>query len=112
MLDQILGSKTALKLFLHLFHYGETYPRAISKDFNISVSQVQAQLDRFENAGILVSKMVGRTRLYLFNKKSAITKPFEEIVKITYETLSLDEKEKIFATRRRPRRKGKPVIKK
>ena len=36
MLDQILGSKTAQKIFLRLFHYGETDSSAVAKDFRIS----------------------------------------------------------------------------
>lgn len=66
MLDKILGSKTAQKIFLHLFHYGETYPSAVAKDFQISLGQVQRQFDRFEEAGIIISKLSGRTRIYQF----------------------------------------------
>lgn len=110
MLDKILGSKTAQKIFLHLYHYGESYPSAVAKDFKISLGQVQRQFDRFEDTGIIISKLSGRTRIYQFNKKQAIVKPFIEIIKRVYESIPLDEKEILFATRRRPRRKGKPVI--
>ncbi|MGZ3809435.1 MAG: hypothetical protein ACXVCE_15230, partial [Bacteriovorax sp.] len=68
--------------------------------------------ERFEEAGILVSKLVGKTRVYLFNQKSPATKPFMDLIKVYYDGLSLEDKEKIFATRRRPRRPGKPVIRK
>ncbi len=111
MLDKILGSKTAQKIFLHLFHYGETYPSAVAKDFQISLGQVQRQFDRFEEAGIIISKLSGRTRVYQFNKKQgAVVKPFMELVKVFYDSIPLKEKEKIFHVRRRPRRRGKPVI--
>lgn len=113
MLDKILGSKTAQKIFLHLFHYGETYPSAVAKDFQISLGQVQRQFDRFEEAGIIISKLSGRTRVYQFNKKQgAVVKPFMELVKVFYDSIPLKEKEKIFHVRRRPRRRGKPVISK
>lgn len=113
MLDKILGSKTAQKIFLHLYHYGETYPSAVAKDFNITLGQVQRQFDRFEDAGILISKLSGRTRIYQFNKKQGGTvKPFIELVKVLYDSISIKEKEEIFQTRRRPRRRGKPVINK
>lgn len=110
MLDKILGSKTAQKIFLHLYHYGETYPSAVSKDFKISLGQVQRQFDRFEEAGILVSKLSGRTRIYQFNRKQGIVKPFVEIIKRVYDSIPLKEKEELFSIRRRPRRRGKPVI--
>lgn len=111
MLEQLLGSKTADRIFLHLFHYGESYPSAVSKDFAISLSQVQRQFDRLENTGLLISKLSGKTRIYTFNPKSPFAKPFREIVRIAYETIPLAERTKLFAERRRPRRRGKPVIK-
>lgn len=112
MLEKILGSDTAMKIMLHLIHYGEIYPSAVAKDYEISLSAVQKQFERFEEAGILVSKLVGKTRIYLFNKKSPTVKPFIDLIKVYYDGLSLEDKEKIFAARRRPRRPGKPVIKK
>ena len=112
MLEKILGSDTAMKIMLHLIHYGEIYPSAVAKDYEISLSAVQKQFERFEEAGILVSKLIGKTRIYLFNKKSPTVKPFIDLIKVYYDGLSLEDKEKIFATRRRPRRPGKPVIKK
>ena len=110
MLDKLLGSETAAKIMLHLCHYGEIYPSAVARDYQMSLSAVQKQFLRFEDAGILVSKLVGKTRVYLFNMKSPVTKPFVELVRVYYEGLSLPDKEKIFAVRRRPRRPGKPVI--
>lgn len=112
MLDKILGSETAMKIMLHLIHYGEIYPSAVAKDYQISLSGVQKQFQRFEDAGILVSKLVGKSRVYLFNKKSPAVKPFMDLIKIYYDGLSLEDKEMIFASRRRPRRPGKPVIRK
>lgn len=112
MLEKILGSDTAMKIMLHLIHYGEIYPSAVAKDYRISLSAVQKQFERFEEAGVLVSKLVGKTRVYFFNRKSPVTKPFMDLVKVYYESLSLEDKENIFAERRRPRRPGKPVLKK
>ena len=111
MLDKILGSKTAQKIFLHLYHHGESYPSAVARDFKISLGQVQRQFDRFEDAGVLVSKLVGKTRIYQFNKKQgAILKPFIELIEVIYDSIPLKEKELLFSVRRRPRRKGKPVL--
>jgi len=112
MLDKILGSETAMKIMLHLVHYGEIYPTAVAKDYEISLSGVQKQFQRFEDAGILVSKLVGKSRVYFFNKKFPAVKPFIELVKVYYTGLSLEDKEVLFGTRRRPRRFGKPVLRK
>jgi DNA-binding transcriptional ArsR family regulator len=110
MLEQILGSKTAEKIFLHLYHYGESYPSGVAKDFKISLSQVQRQFERFENAGILISKLSGKTRVYQFNQRYPLTSDFIAMVRKIYDSLSLDEKESLFSTRRAPRRAGKPIL--
>lgn len=111
MLDKILGSEIAMKIMLHLAHYKEIYPSAVAKDYKITLSAVQKQFARFEDAGILVSKLVGNTRVYMFNKKSKVAKTFCELVNLYYDGLSSADKEKLFSARRRPRRPGKPVIK-
>lgn len=111
MLDVILGSKTAELVFLHLYHYSESYPTAVAKDMKLSLGQVQRQFERFENAGLLISKLMGRTRVYMFNGKSPWANKIKELVAILYDSIPLEEKEKLFHERRRPRRKGKPVIK-
>jgi len=110
MLDKILGSEVAMKIMLHLIHYGEVYPTAVAKDYQLSLSGVQKQFQRFENAGILVSKLVGKSRVYFFNKKFPAVKPFIDLIKVYYDGLSLEDRQKLFATRRRPRRPGKPII--
>ena len=110
MLDKILGSEIAMKIMLHLMHYQEIHPSAVAKDYHISLSAVQKQFARFEDAGILVSKLVGRTRVYFFNRKMPTTRPFMELVSIYYNSLSISDKQQLFRVRRRPRRPGKPVI--
>jgi DNA-binding transcriptional ArsR family regulator len=110
MLDKILGSDIAMKIMLHLVHYEEIYPSAVAKDYELTLSAVQKQFARFEEAGVLVSKLVGRTRVYMFNKKSKAVIKFYELVKVYYDGLSVKDKEKIFSERRRPRRPGKPVL--
>jgi hypothetical protein len=111
MLSAILGSATAEKVLLHVFHHGESYGSAVAKDFKLSLGQVQRQFDRLEVTGLLISKLTGKTRIYKFNQKSAYYKPFLEIVRITYESIPLTERQNIFSERRRARRKGKPIIK-
>ncbi|MFP5459711.1 MAG: winged helix-turn-helix domain-containing protein [Bacteriovoracia bacterium] len=111
MLDVILGNQTAAKIMLYLFHYGELYANGIARDFSITLSQVQKQLDRFEAAGILVSKKTGTVRIYQFNPKLGAVKKLRELIEVFYEAIPLQEREKLFAERRRPRRRGKPVLK-
>ncbi|OFZ81806.1 MAG: hypothetical protein A2583_11065 [Bdellovibrionales bacterium RIFOXYD1_FULL_53_11] len=94
---------------VHLFHYGQIHARGLAGDYDSSVDPFLRQLNRLEAAGILVSKTAGRTRLYQFNPKSPFVIPIRKIIEIVYESIPISEREKIFRTRRRPRRKGKPV---
>jgi|SRR6185312_1216419 len=109
MLEGIFGNKTAEKVLLHIFHYGESHGSGIAKDFGIALNPVIQQLNRFEVSGVLVSKEAGRSRVYSFNPKSALAKPVKDLIEITYESIPLSERTKLFGARRRPRRKGKPV---
>ncbi len=108
MLEGIFGNKTAEKVLLHIFHYGESHASGIAKDFEMAVNPVIQQLNRFETAGVLVSKEAGRSRVYQFNSKSPFAKPIRDIIELAYEGIPLSERQKLFETRRRPRRKGKP----
>jgi len=110
MLKYIFGNATAEKVLLHIYHYGSIHSAAIAEDYGISATPIANQLERFEKSGILVSKTIGRSRVYSFNLKSPFVKPIKELLKIAYESIPLKEREIIFKTRRRPRQKGKPVI--
>jgi len=110
MLEGIFGNKTAEKVLLHVFHYSEIHASAIADDYQMALNPVIGQLTRFENAGILVSKEMGRTRVYSFNPKSPFVRPVKELIRIVYDNIPLKERELLFGVRRRPRRKGKPVL--
>lgn len=110
MLETILGNETASKLMLYLVHYGEAYANGVARDMGITLSQVQKQLDKFEEGGVLVSKKMGNVRIYKFNPKLGVVKKFIEMIEAFYEAIPLEHREEMFEVRRRPRRKGKPVL--
>ncbi|MBP7845798.1 MAG: winged helix-turn-helix transcriptional regulator [Proteobacteria bacterium] len=112
MIEAIFGNKTAARVMLYLFHYGEAYANGLARDMEITLSQVQKQLDKFENAGVLVSKKVGTVRIYAFNPKLGVVKKLKDLIREFYEAIPLEQRQVMFSERRRPRRKGKPVIKK
>ena len=107
-LRDLFGGRAAEATLLHLYHYGESYGRAISSDFGISLDSVQRQLEKFENAGILVSKRQGRTLLFSWNPKSGLTQAMKQLVATVYERIPLEKRPEVFPARRRPRRKDKP----
>ena len=109
MLEGIFGNRTAGRVLLHIYHYGEIHASAIAADYRVALNPIRQQLDRFEEAGLIVSKQIGRSRLYRLNPKSPFEKPVQEKLRITNESIPLSERQKLFAARRRPRRKAKPV---
>jgi predicted ArsR family transcriptional regulator len=107
-LETLLG-RTVARLLLYLVHYGEAYATGAAKDLCIAQSAVQRQLEKLEAEGFLVSKLAGRTRLYRFNPKGPATSKLKELVGVFYRGMQSKERERFFPTRRRPRRRGKPV---
>lgn len=110
LLADLLGSRAAEAVLLHLFHYGESYGRAVSADFGISLDAVQKQLEKLAGLGILLSKWQGRTLIYTWNPKSRAATRLKDLVAVAYEGISPEISELKFATRRRHRAKDKPII--
>jgi DNA-binding transcriptional ArsR family regulator len=109
-LETLFGNRTAAKVMLYLFHHGEAYATGAAKDLGVALSPVQRQLDKFEASGLLVSRRVGNTRLYAFNPKLPVTRRLKDLIEVFHEAMSIEERERLFPVRRRPRRRGKPVL--
>ena len=56
MLEGIFGNKSAERVLLHVLHCGEIHASAIAQDYEMALNPIKSQLDRFERAGVLVSK--------------------------------------------------------
>ena len=110
VLGDVLGSRAAEAVLLHVYHYGESYGRAVSSDFGLTLYPIQRQLDKFEKAGVLVRKTHGRTVVFTWNAKSRFAKRMKDLVEVVYEGMPLEEREARFSVRRRPRSKDKPII--
>jgi DNA-binding transcriptional ArsR family regulator len=109
MLEGLFGNATAEKVLLYLEHFEEGYARRIANDFDgMAVSQIQRQLERFEAAGLLVSRLEGRTRLFTWNPRYAFLDEVRSLLRKALVALPEAERRRYFATRRRPRRTGKP----
>jgi DNA-binding transcriptional ArsR family regulator len=110
MLEALFGNATAEKVLLYLERYEEGYATAIADTFgNVSLNMVQRQLARFERAGLLVSALKGRTRLYHWNPRYPFLKEVRALLAKALRALPRDERSRYFSQRRRPRRGGKPL---
>lgn len=106
-LEKLVGSAAAERVLLYIFNYDEGYAAGIAQTFGLSHSQVQKQLDKFEQDGILVQQPKGRTRIYTWNPRWPLRRPLQDLLKEALFLLPEDIKAQYFHERRRPRRKGK-----
>ncbi len=80
VLESVLGSRSAALVLLFLENYGEGHASRISKTFDVSVMGVQRQLKRLEESGVLVSRMVGSSRIFTFNERNPTVKNLRNFV--------------------------------
>ncbi len=109
MLKAILGNKTAQLLMLRLLKDREVYAGALAKDYGIGIKSLQNQLEKFEDANLLVSRKVGNIRFYSFNPQSSYVEPLKTLIEVEYNALSDSDKDFVYPRRKRPRRKNKPI---
>jgi predicted ArsR family transcriptional regulator len=108
-LEALFGNRTATGVLLFLANYGSGHASRIAKTYDTSVSMVQKQLRRLEAAGILVSRSVGRTRVFEFNPRNPTVKRLKSFLEAELEALPDALTEAYFRQRQRPRRSGKPL---
>lgn len=109
MLEVIFGNKTAQLIFLRLYKEDQVSAGLLAKDFKKSPSVFQNQLEKFENAGLLVSKKIGTVRLFSFNPQSSYVEAIKKLIDVEYQKLGPEGMEYIFK-RNRPRKRGKEIV--
>jgi hypothetical protein len=109
-LEVLFGGKAAAKVLLFIENYGDGYASRIAKTFDMPLSEVQKQLRKFEQAGILVSRMVGNSRIYTWNPRDPALEGLQELLRQTLEQgIPARTLQKYYRQRQRPRRQGKAV---
>jgi DNA-binding transcriptional ArsR family regulator len=109
MLEAIVGSAAAEKVLLYLQNYEQAYGREIATTFDLAQSQVQKQLVKLESGGVLVSRRIGRTRLYQWNPRNPLVPALRALLGSALESLPLADQQRFFRQRTRPRRSGKAL---
>ena len=110
MLELLFGNRNVEKILFFLLRNGQCYASQLRKSFNGPLDPIQKALLKLEKAGILVSFLQGRTRLFEFNPRWPFLDEFRTFLERAYKALPA----KIQASyepkgRRRPRRSGKPI---
>lgn len=109
MLEGILGGRNAARVLLYLQNYGDGYATEIARTYGVALRPIQQQLDRFERADVLVSRLRGRTRVYEWNPRGPLIPRVRSLVATALEFVSPSDRERYYRARRRPRARGKAL---
>lgn len=90
MIDSIITNKTRIKLLLRFFLNTETnsYLRNLETEFRESTNSIRIELNRFEEAGLLVSRNEKNRKIFQANKAHPL---FREIQSIVRKSIGLDQ---------------------
>jgi predicted transcriptional regulator len=91
---------------MFLQNYEKGYASEIAKTYGTSLNQIQNQLNKFEDLGILISRNEANARVFYF-KQSPVTDALRVFLSSMLERLPNDTVQKYYRDRRRPRRHGK-----
>lgn len=90
MLEELITSKTRIKLLLKFFLNSKTtaYLRNLESEFGESTNAIRVELNRFENAGLIKSETMGNKKLYQANTQHPF---FNDIHKIIMKYVGIDQ---------------------
>jgi hypothetical protein len=109
MIETILGSENAEKVLMYLFVREKGYASEIADFYDSDLSPIQNQLLKFVTGGVLVSTLVGRTRIFQFNPSYAFLSELKALLNKVFQFYPPEDIEQLKMNRRRPRRTGKPL---
>lgn len=109
MLEAILGSKNRERVLQFILAKDDGYAKEIADFYETSLDPIQKQLEKLEVGGVLVSKSVGRTRVFVFNPRYAFSNELKALLAKAREYYKPEEIEALTMGRKRPRRVGKPL---
>jgi predicted transcriptional regulator len=109
VLEAIFGSRSAAQVLLFLEAYGSGHARRIAATYEVSVNGVYKQLRRLETNDVLVSRMVGTSRVYEFNDRNPSVRNLRTFLEAELDLLPEDQLAAYYRQRQRPRRTGKRI---
>lgn len=107
VLEAILGNRTAAQVMVFIEAYGSGHALRMAQTYGVSPSVVQKQLRRLESNGVLVSRTVGRTRLFEFNTRNPTVRNLQAFLEAEIGLLPEEDIKAYYRQRQRPRRSGK-----
>ena len=109
ILEAILGSRSAAQTLLFLEAYGSGHPARIAATYDVPPNPIYRQLRRLEADGVLLSRTVGKTRVFEFNMRNPTVRNLRVFLAAELELLPEDQVKVYYRQRQRPRRTGKRI---
>ena len=109
VLAALFDNRTAAGVQLFIANKGTGHGNRIANTYGISVNMVQKQLQRLEAGGVLVSRMIGRSRVFEFNPRNPTASRIRNFLAEELDALPPSITTEYFRERQRPRRSGKPL---
>lgn len=83
MIDTLISSKTRIKLLLKFFlnSNNTAYLRNLENEFQESTNSIRIELNRFEEAGLLVASVEGNKKVFRVNTSNSFFKDLHSLVK-------------------------------
>jgi hypothetical protein len=108
MLEALFGNRNVERVLFYLLRNGEAYPSAMAFALGSTTTPIQRQLARLESGSVVVSRLVGRTRVYQINPRYPFKKELEAFLEKAFQSLPDGQSQRVYVQRNRPRRAGKP----
>ena len=99
MLQHLFGSKSAERILLFLWVNERCYARQIQKACGCALTPLQSILGKFELAGILVSVLQGRKKLYCLNPNYHVYGELKALLQKGFAHLAVEEKKHLLVYR-------------
>ncbi|MCE9616729.1 MAG: helix-turn-helix domain-containing protein [Lentisphaerae bacterium] len=109
MLEPLLGSANSERVLLFVHSRGEGYATEIAAFYDTDLFGIQAQIEKLERGGVLVSRKVGRTRVVSFSPRYPFLKELRSLLTKALHFYPEEDRKRLVVIRRRPRRSGKPL---
>ncbi len=106
----LLG-ETVSKILLYINRFSDSYATEIADHFSMNQQTIQYNVERLESAGILISRPVGRTRLYRINPRYVLRHELSKLLDKALRYLPDEIATSYYMKRSRPRTKGKVLRK-
>jgi len=90
MIEILISSKTRIKLLMKFFlnSHATAYLRSLESEFGESSNAIRLELNRFEEAGMLVSRLDGNKKIFQANTGHPL---FREVHNILLKQIGLDQ---------------------